>query len=233
MNLVFMPGFMLNESLWDDVLPFLDKSDQTIFGDLCSGNSIETIAQANLNKAPESFALIGFSMGGYVAREMVRQAPHRIQSLILIATSARADNDQQALQRITAAKNMSSTNFRGLSQASIKESLGDDSAQNPELIEKIRLMGAGLGKDAFIAQSSIRRTGDVDQLSVIQCPTLVIAGDQDRLRRLDELMELQKGIPHSKLSVIKDCGHMIPLEQAGLLGPMISAWVKQHSSFCL
>jgi pimeloyl-ACP methyl ester carboxylesterase len=120
-----------------------------------------------------------------------------------------------------------------LSQASIKESLGDYSAQNPGLIEKIRLMGAGLGKDAFIAQSSIRRTGDVDQLSVIQCPTLVIAGDQDRLRKLEELMELQKGIPHSKLSVIKDCGHMIPFEQAGLLGPMISAWVKQHSSFCL
>jgi pimeloyl-ACP methyl ester carboxylesterase len=229
MNLVFLPGFMLNDSLWDDVLPFLDQADQAIFGDLCSGNSIETIAQANLSKAPESFALIGFSMGGYVAREMVRQAPQRIQSLILIATSARADNDQQALQRITAAKNMSSTNFRGLSQASIKESLGDSAAKNPELIERIRLMGAGLGKDAFILQSSIRRTGDLDQLSVIKCPTLVVAGDQDRLRSLDEVTQLQEGIPNSELAVIQDCGHMIPLEQPSLLGPLISGWVKQYA----
>jgi pimeloyl-ACP methyl ester carboxylesterase len=229
MNLVFMPGFMLNESLWDDVLPFLDQADQPIFGDLSSGNSIETIAQSNLNKAPESFTLIGFSMGGYVAREMVRQAPHRIQSLILIATSARADNDQQALQRITAAKNMSSTNFRGLSQSSIKESLGDSSAKNPELIEKIRLMGAGLGKDAFIAQSSIRRIGDISQLSLIQCPTLVVAGDQDRLRSVAEITELQQGMPNSELVVIKDCGHMIPLEKPDVLGPMISRWVTQHS----
>lgn len=229
MNLVFLPGFMLNDSLWDDVLPFLDQADQAIFGDLCSGNSIETIAQANLNKAPESFALIGFSMGGYVAREMVRQAPQRIQSLILIATSARADDDQQALQRITAAKNISATNFRGLSQASIKESLGASSANKPELIEKIRLMGAGLGKDAFILQSSIRRTGDLDQLSVIKCPTLVVAGDQDRLRSLDEVTQLQEGIPNSELAVIQDCGHMIPLEQPSLLGPMISGWVKQYA----
>jgi pimeloyl-ACP methyl ester carboxylesterase len=229
MNLVFLPGFMLDASLWDDVLPFLDQADQAIFGDLCSGNSIETIAQANLNKAPESFTLIGFSMGGYVAREMVRQAPDRIQSLILIATSARADNDQQALQRITAAKNMSSTNFRGLSQASIKESLGTSSANKPELIETIRLMGAGLGKDAFILQSSIRRTGDLDQLSVIKCPTLVVAGDQDRLRSLDEVTQLQEGIPNSELVVIQDSGHMIPLEQPSLLGPLISDWVTKHA----
>ncbi|MFM1805852.1 MAG: hypothetical protein RL212_111, partial [Pseudomonadota bacterium] len=147
----------------------------------------------------------------------------------LIATSARADDDQQALQRITAAKNMSSTNFRGLSQASIKESLGDSAAKNPELIERIRLMGAGLGKDAFILQSSIRRTGDLDQLSVIKCPTLVVAGDQDRLRSLDEVTQLQEGIPNSELVVIQDSGHMIPLEQPSLLGPLISGWVKQYA----
>ena len=229
MNLVFLPGFMLDESLWKDVLPFIDNPEQLMFGDLCSGNSIETIAQANLSKAPDTFTLIGFSMGGYVAREMVRQAPDRIQSLILIATSARADDDQQALQRITAAKNISATNFRGLSQVSIKESLGTSSANNPELIEKIRLMGAGLGKDAFILQSSIRRTGDLNQLSVIKCPTLVVAGDQDRLRSLDEVTQLQEGIPNSELAVIQDCGHMIPLEQPSLLGPLISGWLKQHS----
>ena len=229
MNLVFLPGFMLDESLWKDVLPFIDNPEQLMFGDLCSGNSIETIAQANLSKAPDTFTLIGFSMGGYVAREMVRQAPDRIQSLILIATSARADDDQQALQRITAAKNISATNFRGLSQVSIKESLGTSSANNPELIEKIRLMGAGLGKDAFILQSSIRRTGDLDQLSVIKCPTLVVAGDHDRLRSLDEVTQLQQGIPNSELAVIQDCGHMIPLEQPSLLGPLISGWLKQYS----
>ena len=229
MNLVFLPGFMLDESLWKDVLPFIDNPEQLMFGDLCSGNSIETIAQANLSKAPDTFTLIGFSMGGYVAREMVRQAPDRIQSLILIATSARADDDQQALQRITAAKNISATNFRGLSQVSIKESLGTSSANNPELIEKIRLMGAGLGKDAFILQSSIRRTGDLNQLSVIKCPTLVVAGDQDRLRSLDEVTQLQEGIPNSELAVIQDCGHMIPLERPSLLGPLISGWLKQHS----
>ncbi len=229
MNLVFLPGFMLDESLWNDVLPFIDNAEQLMFGDLCSGNSIETIAQANLSKAPDTFTLIGFSMGGYVAREMVRQAPDRIQSLILIATSARADDDQQALQRITAAKNISATNFRGLSQVSIKESLGASSANNPELVERIRLMGAGLGKDEFVLQSSIRRAGDLDQLSVIQCPTLVVAGDQDRLRSLDEVTQLQQGIPNSELAIIQDCGHMIPLEQPSLLGPMISGWLKQHS----
>ena len=229
MNLVLLPGFMTDNSLWNEVLGELENSLGSLnvtYGNLNSGDSIEALAQHTLKMSPPEFTLIGFSMGGYVAREVARLAPDRVKSLILIGTSARADTQEQRLQRVTAAKNMTATNFRGLSQASIKYSVAPSREGDKELIEKIRLMGATLGKEAFIKQSAIHRQGDLDKLADIQCPTLIIAGALDRLRPLDEVEELHQRIPHSELRVIEDSGHMMPLEQASVLAHHLATWLK-------
>src|SRR5690348_17941151 len=54
------------------------------------------MARIALAGAPPSFALAGFSMGGYVALEMLRQAPERITRLALLDTSARGDSAKKA-----------------------------------------------------------------------------------------------------------------------------------------
>jgi pimeloyl-ACP methyl ester carboxylesterase len=61
--------------------------------------SLEQIAGAILAAAPPRFALAGLSMGGYIAFEMLRQAPERVTHLALIDTNARADRPEQAAQR--------------------------------------------------------------------------------------------------------------------------------------
>jgi len=219
---------MTDNSLWDDVLVHLKKSIGAIHiidGSLSPGDSIEAIAKNNIPEESEKLIVIGFSMGGYVARELARLVPERVDKLILIATSARADTEEQRQQRLTAAKNMSATNFRGLSQGAIKQSIASSRENDRDLIEKIRLMGAGLGKDVFVQQSGIHRTGDLDHLKDIQSPTLVIAADEDRLRSLDEVRELHQGINGSEFRVIEQSGHMIPLEQAQALASAMSEWL--------
>ncbi len=219
---------MTDNSLWDEVLFHLKKSIGAIHiidGSLSPGDSIEAIAKNNIPEGSEKLIVIGFSMGGYVARELARMVPERVDKLILIATSARADTEEQRQQRLTAAKNMSATNFRGLSQGAIKQSIASSRENDRDLVERIRLMGAGLGKDVFVQQSGIHRTGDLDHLKDIQCPTLVIAADEDRLRSLDEVRELHQGINGSEFRIIEQSGHMIPLEQAQVLASVMSEWL--------
>ncbi len=219
---------MTDNSLWDEVLVHLKKSIgaiHVVYGSLSPGDSIEAIAKNNIPEGSEKLIVIGFSMGGYVARELARMVPERVDKLILIATSARADTEEQRQQRLTAAKNMSATNFRGLSQGAIKQSIASSRENDRDLVERIRLMGAGLGKDIFVQQSGIHRTGDRDYLKDIQCPTLVIAADEDRLRSLDEVRELHQGINGSEFRIIEQSGHMIPLEQAQVLASAMSEWL--------
>jgi pimeloyl-ACP methyl ester carboxylesterase len=149
--------------------------------------------------------------------------------LILIATSARADTERQAQAKAAAVAQMrSSAVFRGLSRASVLASLHPMHANNDALIERVQAMGVRLGRDVFIRQSSMERNSDLDRLSEIRCPTLIIAAHDDGLRSLEEARELQLGIHDAEVVVIEDSGHMLPMEAPEAVGAAITSWLARH-----
>ena len=222
--LVLIPGYMLDETLWDDVLPLLGTDRPIIHGSLREGATVDEMARRMLAACPPRFALAGFSMGGYIAREMARLAPQRVQSLILIATSARPDSQTTREQRAKAALNTPPGPFRGLSNGAIVTSLHPDRAGDAQLIARVRAMGERLGREVFLRQSLLER-GDMERLGEIACPTLVIAAAQDQLRSPVQAEELRDGIPGARLEVVKRSGHLIPLEQPAALAQLMRNWL--------
>lgn len=225
MNFVLVPGFMTDEDLWADVMGTLEALGPVFHADTTRDASIEDMARRLLAEAPPRFVLIGFSMGGYVAREAARLAPERVSRLVLIATSARGDNQIQ-VRRKAAAEQARATTFKGLSRSAALAALrpGTDDAA---AIQRVRSMSERLGAEVFRRQSMIVRRGDLDRLAEIDCPTLVIAAAEDQLRTQDEARELQAGIPGSRLIVIAGTGHMIPIEAPAELARALNAWLAQ------
>lgn len=232
MTILFVPGFMTDNTLWTEVISHMDSNEPFAFAELGTETSISGMARVALRHAPASFVLVGFSMGGYVAREMARLAPERVRALILIATSARADTPIQAQRKLDAVRQISTAPFRGLTRASIKASLHAEHEQNQDLIDRMRTMSLSLGKDVFIRQAGMQRESDVDRLSEINCPTLIIAAEEDRIRSMDESQELHERIPNAEMMVIDSAGHMLPLEAPGRLACVISGWFgRQEGGF--
>ncbi|WP_020654871.1 alpha/beta fold hydrolase [Massilia niastensis] len=225
MSILLVPGYMLDETLWDDVSDRLAPYGPLVHADLRHDSTIDAMARRALDSAPPSFVLIGFSMGGYVAREILRQAPERVRALVLIATSTRADSPAQRQRKGVIAKAAPSVSFSGLSRTAIATSLHPKEGNNEALIDKVRAMGVRLGGDTFRRQSVLERAGDLELLHQIRCPTLVIAAAQDRLRSLDESEEMHAAIPGARLVVIEDSGHMIPLEAPERLAGVILPWL--------
>jgi pimeloyl-ACP methyl ester carboxylesterase len=219
MAVVLIPGFMLDRALWSDIEPRLIHAGPLFHADTSVGNSIEEIAQQTLRHAPDRFSLIGFSMGGYIAREIARIAPERVSRLVLIATSSRGDTEQQTLRKLEAVSADPST-FAGVSRKSIRQSLAPQREHDSALIEHIQAMSMRLGGETFHRQALMRREGDTRRLAEIGCPTLIIAGAHDRLRHMEEARELHMGIPDSQLAVL-DAGHMIPLEAPDALANIL------------
>ena len=211
--LALIPGYMLDDALWDGMLPFLPPELPLHFASLAEGDSIAAMAQAILSRCPPQFSLLGFSMGGYVAREIVRIVPDRVQSLALVATSSRADLPLQVEQRSKAARATPLGAFRGLGRAAIAQSLHPENAANETLVAQVRAMGERLGREVFVRQSLIVRDADTSRLSGIGCPTLVVAAAEDQLRTPQEARELADGIPGARLATVPNSGHLIPLEQ--------------------
>lgn len=222
--LVLIPGFMLDESLWDEMIDLLPTGRAIHRANLRGGESISQIAENIARGAPKQFVLIGFSLGGYVARSIVEQFPDRVAALILIASSLRSDTPEQKQLKEAAVKASSQGRFKGLSTASIAKSLHLDRSNDRVLINRIRNMGIQLGYEEFSKQSMLGR--NLVASHAIQCPTLVIAAAQDKLRSLDESYELSSEISGSRIEIIKGTGHMIPLEQPEVMTKVICDWLE-------
>jgi pimeloyl-ACP methyl ester carboxylesterase len=225
MTLVLSPGFMADRELWAALEPELEEFGPILHADTGKDDSIQAMARRLLVEAPQQFMLIGFSLGGYIAREIARLAPNRVNALVLVATSSRGDTAEQARRKASAAE-FPIRAFKGLSRSSIEASLHPSRASDTDLIFQIRAMGVRLGHDAFLRQSCLARESDFNRLSEIRCPTLIVAAEQDKVRSLDEALELNVGIRDSKLEIIRECGHMIPMEQPSALVTLIKPWLR-------
>ncbi|WP_375466273.1 alpha/beta fold hydrolase [uncultured Methylobacterium sp.] len=225
MSLVLVSGFMLDAGLWDDVAGPLSAAGPIVHADLSRDASIRAMAERLLAEAPGRVVLVGFSMGGTVAREAARIAPARVRGLALVATSARADTRAQAAAKRIAVERVEAGPFGGLSRSSIAAALHPDRAGDEGMIARVRAMGLRLGRDAFLRQSRLERGGDRDRLGAIACPTLVVAAGADRLRSVAESEELRDGIPGAVLRVVAESGHMLPIEAPGALTALLLDWL--------
>jgi pimeloyl-ACP methyl ester carboxylesterase len=228
MAILLVPGFMADETLWNDMTAALERFGPIVHADLRHDTSVESMAQRVLETAPPSFLLVGFSMGGYVARAIARQAPERVRALVLVATSTRGDTPALQQRKGAVGKAAPSIAFSGLSRTAVATSLHPKQRDNLELIERVRAMSVRLGGEVFRRQSLLDRPGDLARMGEIRCPTLVVAAAEDQLRSVDEAREMAEAIPGATLQVIEESGHMIPIEAPERLLEVMVPWLEAH-----
>lgn len=215
-TIVFAPGFMTDHDLWRDVVPHF--SDYNImYADFREGSTLQELAASNLKRCPERFTLMGFSLGGYIARHMLYQAPERVQALVLVGTSTRPSGP-------SVSGPTTSKMFRGMSRAALVRAVHTSRAEDEALIQRMKDMGTRLGAEVFARLSALDRKSDLEDMRGIQCPVLVVTADQDQLRSLDESNEMAEAA-QAKLVVLEHCGHMMPMEEPDQLGRLTSKWL--------
>src|SRR3984885_2278731 len=97
--IVCVPGLACSPRLYAQQIPQLWTVGPVTIAQHQHHESMAAIARSILGAAPERFALIGLSMGGYVSFEILRQAPERVAKLALLDTSARPDTPEQSEAR--------------------------------------------------------------------------------------------------------------------------------------
>lgn len=223
-DIILLPGFMCDDDLWSDILPGLADIGDCRFGDLSTSSDLEQMARSLAASLTGPTIVIGFSMGGFAARKLTLLAPEFVQGLVLINTSARGDTDVRRERNRVALAAQETRTYRGISRKALSRALHPGIETDKALIERLHAMSMRLGRQAFLNQLSIRRTDERPILGNISCPTLVVTGDQDRLRGIEEAEELRDGIPNATLTIIPDCGHMTPVEQPSALLKAIRDW---------
>ena len=222
-NLVLLPGFMCDSDLWRDVAPDLGKLGPLHYGNVYQDDTLEGMAERVLSEAPERFVLVGFSMGGFVARVLTLMAPGRVTGVAFVASSAREYTEAERARRLQGA--LPGDRPKRASPG-VALGLHPDRERDPVLLERLRDMQRRLGPEVRAHQSALIRKDGYADLERITCPSLVVACRQDRLRSFGETERMAKHLPHARFEIIEDCGHMAPLEKPHELAALLTGWIE-------
>ena len=98
-TLVLLPGLLNTRRVFEQQIEALSDIADCVVPELWHHDTIGAMAEATLALAPPTFALVGFSMGGYVAFEIMRRAAERVERLALMDTQATPDSAESTKRR--------------------------------------------------------------------------------------------------------------------------------------
>ena len=226
--ILLVPGLLATLRLYKRQLPALWRLGPVTVADHTRDDTVAGIAGRILAGAPPRFALAGLSMGGYVAFEILRQAPERVARLALLDTSARPDTPEQTRRRLGQIDLAHRGRFGEIADQQFPllhhpSRHGDTAAR-----ELVRLMADETGPEAFIRQQQaiMGRPDSRPGLAAVGCPTLVLVGDADQLTPPAWSEEMAAGIPGARLVVVAGAGHLSPLDQPERVTEALVAWAS-------
>lgn len=227
--LVLVPGLNCSARVYAPQLPALWQFGPVQVADHRRGNSMAEIAGTILAHAPPRFALAGFSMGGYIALEILRQAKDRVLRLALLDTAAAADRPEQTEKRRKAIA-LTQEGRTAEREEALWPLLVHESRLNDEAVKAVvKAMHQETGTEAYINQQNaiMHRADSRPLLADLRMKTLIVVGDSDQLTPPAAAREMNERIAGSKLDIIPNCGHMSTLERPDRVTKLLVEWLAE------
>lgn len=228
---LLIPGTLCDHRLFAPMLNALDL-DATVAPPIDHA-SVEEAAEAVLPLLGDETVVIGFSLGGFVALELLRRAPERIAGLVLIASNA------QALQQGNAESRRADLNFaREMGLAALIERLWPlyvpgIARENGQLRRLIIDMAETTGIDRFAQQTelAINRPDSQATLRATSMPVLLISGTEDEMTSAERYRLTAKARGTGWVELI-GVGHFAPLEAPEACAAAITTWLSEARACC-
>ena len=210
--LVLLPAMGCDGQLWARQVVDLSDITHPMLGDLTVDDTLEAMATRVLAHAPPRFTVAGVSLGGYVALEIIRQAPDRVQRVALFGTRA----SMQTRPRTVAEQGLLATAPHA------------DPTLTPIISGPVQAMAERVGAAVFERQqrAMLARPDISSAIAAVRVPTLVAVGEHDRICLPADARELSDHIPGSQFHEIRNCGHLAPLERPGQVTQLLQDWLQ-------
>jgi pimeloyl-ACP methyl ester carboxylesterase len=226
--LLFLPGLLEDADAFEHQVAGLGGPSACITADLTRNDTIAALADDALEQAPaDRFAVAAHSMGGYVALEMLRRAPERIERVAFLNTHARPDSPE-AMENRRRLMALAERDFPSVVQQLLPRIVATAHLKDSAVTGTITEMALGTGKEAFMRQERaiIGRIDSRPHLAAIRCPALIVAAREDAIMPLAWLEELAGGIPGARLEVVEASGHCSTLEQPERVTGLLRGWLQ-------
>lgn len=222
-----LPGLLCDAEIWRHQRLAIEREFDIRIPNFLGLDRIAAMAERVLAGAPAHFAVAGHSMGGRVAIEVHRMARERIERLMLLDTGVAPVREGEAEERAVLVDLARTKGMRALADAWLPGMVREQRWNDEALMTSLRAMVERVTPEEFAGQvhALLGRPDARSELARITCPTTIVCGRQDKWSPLDRHEMMHRAVPHSKLVVIEESGHMTPAEQPRSVTQALRDWL--------
>lgn len=240
---IFIHGFPFNRTMWDGQLNAVPDGwrfiapDLTGFGESAdsgtdplmmerfSDDIVQLMKQLDVDQA----VIVGLSMGGYVALDLVTRYPDRVRALVLTATRANADSDEARKKRFELAAKSRAHGTIPVIETMLPHLLSAHSRlKMPALVKQVHAMMESTSPQTLSRAllGMAQRKDYTAELAGINVSTLVVRGDSDDIIPATEMDGIARGVRGARQEVITLTGHLPPLENTEVFNSILVRFLE-------
>lgn len=232
--LVCLPGLMCDAAVWHAQSHALNDVVRCWVPTWGMRDSLTAMARQVLNEAPaDTFSLAGHSMGGRVALEVWRMAPHRVQRLALMSTgtaplAAGEAGEKERAGRMALVELAQTRGMRVMGQQWASGMVHPDRLNTPLFDLVLNMIERSNPRQFAVQQQALLERPDATPLlPQIQCPTLVLTGKDDTWSGPAQHHAMASAIPGAELVIVPASGHMVTMEKPVAVTEALRAWLAR------
>ena len=238
--LLFIAGLGADSQTWSPMIRKLSQSHQCIsFDNRGIGKSdYPNDGECTVSKMADDVKLLldglqikkahlcGHSLGGYIAQVFAARYPQHVNKLVLLSTKTKAQPVQSLYQRTTIEMMKQNVPREIIIKHALSWLFSNDYLRSPQRVENLIKLNMSkpqaANRKSYLYQVAATFNLDTtDEAKKIVAPTFIISGEQDMLATPQDSATLNRLIPQSGMTIIKDMGHMFHIEAPEKLASML------------
>lgn len=218
--IILIHGFPMNRQVWDQFeLAFTDRftvftpdlpgfgASEIIPGDFSLRDVAALMNDWISSEQLTNPVLIGHSLGGYVALEMIRRNPEKFRGLVLFHSTAYADSSEKKESRTKVLKFIDENGVLAFTSNFIEPLFFNPSHPAIPFVKSITI-GAHINAVKGYTKAMRDRRDNTSVFSELNKPTLILGGDSDKGIPPESLFEQGRKRPEVSVSILPDAAHM-------------------------
>jgi pimeloyl-ACP methyl ester carboxylesterase len=227
--LAFACAHLTDERLYAAQIAALEADYECSVFTFRGQDSLGAMAEELLAKTPARFTLIGLSLGGYLAFEIIRQQLQRLERLVLMDTTAASDHPARRAGRLADIAKVREGGIEALIPELPARWLHPAHVQRVELTNLMSAMARSIGaRGQFNQQAAMMSRPDSHaDLERVRVPTLLACGREDPVIPVRDHEAMAARIPSARLEIIENCGHLSTIEQPEMVNRVLTNWLRE------